>query len=753
MQKLITHNSKLIIILALALALRLVVWQWREFYPLGGDEQEYLNTALTILRERRYEELLFMRPPLYPIFLAATIYVFDSLVQNLRLVQALISTATIPFVYLLTHEVAAQSGFKRPGGAALLAATLTALSYTLAANATELLSETLFLFGLTITLWLMLRAGRVGGWRSAALAGAALGALCLVRSVALPLLPLGALWLLFQHARLKTQNSKLKTQNSKLKTQNSKLKTQNSVLAFILATLLVIAPWTARNYVTYGGLILIDTTGAENLWLDNDPAGREAVKAQLFALGDDRFARQRLASQEGTAAILADPQRFAAKAWDELQKFFALEYTDDMRNRPAIWLPPTEVWARLVLGDGLWLLILLVGTYGLVQSLFVRPSPDHGILSSIGGRPSSLLALFALYIVATSMIFHVELRYRLPVYPVLLPYTGLILMGLVRRDTLAVGDGRAGPANGAGADDTKAAAHAPARQARPFRALPRSSFSWLPLTFVPSVLLILTLLHTNYPALAWQLAQKHGALAAAERALLQGDAAAADSAARAALANDERSALARVALARAALLRGDAAAAEALLREAINAIPAHPHAHLLLGDLLRQQGNIAEAATELRYETGSLEDLQAWAWERFTTPLSSTIEVGDGLDLGMLRGFHAVGEAESGFRWSFAQAQLRLAASPPATQLVLRLASGRPDGSTVPVQVFINGQSAGELQVATEWQDYRLPLPTTNSATIVIELRSPTFTPRDFDPASSDGRELGIMVDVVYVEL
>jgi 4-amino-4-deoxy-L-arabinose transferase-like glycosyltransferase len=407
----------LILIVGLGFALRLVVWRWREFYPLGGDEQEYLNTALTILRERRYQELLFMRPPLYPIFLAAAIYLFDSLIQNLRLVQALLSTATIPFIYLLTSEIARTSGSRAavtPARlSAIIAATFAALSYTLAANATELLSETLFLFGLTVTLWLLLRAGRVGGWRAAALAGLALGTLCLVRSVALPLLPLGALWLWFRWHQAKA----IATEPGQ---RAGFLRANASALLFVLATVLVVAPWTARNYLTYGGLILIDTTGAENLWLDNDPAGREAVKAQLFALGDDRLARQRLATQQGLAAITADPQRFAAKAWGELTKLFALEYSDDMRARPVIWLPPVEVWLRLLLGDGLWLLILLLGTYGLALSL----SKGH---SSLVTRHSSLLTLFALYIVATAMLFHVELRYRLPLYPVLLPYAAIVL--------------------------------------------------------------------------------------------------------------------------------------------------------------------------------------------------------------------------------------------------------------------------------------------------------------------------------------
>jgi 4-amino-4-deoxy-L-arabinose transferase-like glycosyltransferase len=150
-----------------------------------------------------------MRPPLYPVFLAGSIVLVDSLVQNLRLVQAVISAATIPFVYLLALEVAWGVGRLGPASrrVALAAALLAALSYTLAANAAELLTETVFLFGLTVALWLIVRAGRTGSWRTAALAGLGLGALCLVRSVALPLVPLGAVWLLIS-AKRKAQSAK-----------------------------------------------------------------------------------------------------------------------------------------------------------------------------------------------------------------------------------------------------------------------------------------------------------------------------------------------------------------------------------------------------------------------------------------------------------------------------------------------------------------------------------------------------------------
>jgi len=145
------HPSVFILFL-LALGLRLLVWHWHALYPLGGDEREYFEQALTLLRERRYEELQLMRPPLYTGFLAGSIVLFDSFVQRLRLVQAVIGALTVLPVYALTLRL---FGNRR---VAFAAGLLLALSYTLAAAATELLSETLFLFGLALFCWLVVAA-------------------------------------------------------------------------------------------------------------------------------------------------------------------------------------------------------------------------------------------------------------------------------------------------------------------------------------------------------------------------------------------------------------------------------------------------------------------------------------------------------------------------------------------------------------------------------------------------------------------
>lgn len=468
-------------------------------------------------------------------------------------------------------------------------------------------------------------------------------------------------------------------------------------------------------------------------------------------MGEDRLARQQLATQLGIAAITADPWRFVTKAWGELQHFFALEYIDDMRARPVIWVPPAEVWTRLILGDGLWLVLLLAGTVGLTRSALLdaarsdagKTQPgNHGRLpqppSPIAHPPSPawLFLAWALYVILTGMVFHVELRYRLPLYPVLLPYAALALMG-----------------------QTHNVEQRTSKQA--FRLTTISSL-------LPAVLCVtLLLLHRPYPTLLWQLGWKHAHLARAERALTHGYTTSAQAAAQAALEHDPESVLAHVALARAEIRAGQPETAETTLNMAIDTLPDHPQPHLLLGDLLRRQGEPTDAQRELRYyETASLQDLQTWSWRWFTTPPPSGLDIGGGLDLGFVRGFYAT-DADADWRWTTALAHIRLATADPQPVLHLRLAAGRPADAPLPqVEVWARGQFVGRFAVAPGWHDYVLPLPSVDNEpqavvsvgqpagvdsqeSVIIELRSDTFTPRDYDQTSDDGRTLGVMVDWV----
>jgi 4-amino-4-deoxy-L-arabinose transferase-like glycosyltransferase len=664
-------------VLLFALALRLAAWRWHLLYPLGGDEREYFAQALSWLQGQGYRDLPLMRPPLYPVFLATVFQVFDSQVQRVRLVQAIISTAAVYLQWLFVRLVLPDA---RAQHAALIAAVLLAASWTLAANATELLTETTFGFGLLAVLCLLVAARRFRSWRLALLAGIATGLLTLLRSVALPLIPLGACWLLMLSA-----------------SGRPRWRRGWSVVAlavpFVAAAFATILPWTARNYAVYGHPILLDTTGAENLWLDNDPAGREAVKSILYAMGDDRGARQSLSLQRGWAAISADPARFGRKVVAEAQKLVALEYWDDLRTRRAIWVPPLEVILRLVLGDGVWLVLAALGIVG----IWLLP---HTALRWFFGA-------WVAYVVATNLIFHVELRYRLPLYPILACGAAALLARGVERP---------------------------------------SRVRWRMGGAAATVVLFATLLllHRPYVGEGMMLVRKHWAL-------WRGDSASA-------LRLDPRSALARVVLARDAIAqcappRADCPAAEMLLREAVAVVPDYPRAHVLLGAVLREGGELDQARTALAYETASLEDMQRWLFGAYGPRSWSRLDIGDGLDLGNIRGWHA---ASDGFRWTTARADAWLLLPRDGGTLRLRVAHGRPPGTVagdrVPVRLSVADRTIGEIEVGPQWQVYEVPLPPMPTADLVaIRLEAPTFRPRDLDRADDDNRALGVMVDWIEV--
>ncbi len=676
------HALPVACMLALAFGMRLLFWNWHEFHPLSGDEREYLAQAITLLQQRQYIELPLMRPPLYTVALALGILAVDSQLQPLRLLQAVIGALIVVPIYASTWLL------WRERGVALLASALVALDAALAAATTTLLSETLFLTGMALALWLLVlaeRANRRGPWLAYG-TGVLIGALILVRSVALPLAALALAWLALAHGRRtgRWRAALLLT------------------LALAGGTTSIVAPWTLRNLVMYGGVIVIDTTGAENLWLDNEPAGREAAKAALYALGDDRLARQRLASARGIAAITGDPARFVAKAWREARAFFALPAFDDLRTRRAIWVDPIEVVLRLVLGDGLWLVMLCAALTGWWLA------------------PRGMVALdlrwiavpWAAYLLLTAILFHVEPRYRLPLAPLMVGHAAWAL-----RHAWRVRDAR-----------------------------------WLAVVASVVLALALTGAHRDYLGELRWLAPKQLALAQAEWALQRGDLPAARSAAEHALSHDAHSAAAREVLARHALLAGDAALARQWLDAALLAVPDHPLATVMRGVVARQQGDLVAARRDLAAERATREDLQARLWSfmpRIATPPPALV-IGDGLDLGWIRGCFPA--EPDGSRWTRGAAAVRLTRPAGMAWLVVELDAARPAGTTAVITITVDGTPLAHEQPGAHATRLVVPLPPGPAGPLVIGIQSDTRRPRDDDPASTEGRWLGVrLISVALV--
>ena len=226
----------LALLLALAFTLRLVF----VIFPADGvpfsDMKDYHDQAFALLAKGTYGPAL--RPPLYPLFLAAVYRIAGREFIFARLIQALMGVG----VCLFTYGIARRLYGPRAG---IAAGFVVACYPSLVLYTCLLMSENLFIFLLTASLLLLLGTAqrRVG---SCFAAGVLLGLACLTRSVLVGFVPLTALWLMGRRERI-------------------------AALVCMLGALCAITPWTARNWHYYQRFVLIDSYGGYNFLIGNNP--------------------------------------------------------------------------------------------------------------------------------------------------------------------------------------------------------------------------------------------------------------------------------------------------------------------------------------------------------------------------------------------------------------------------------------------------------------------------------------------------
>ncbi len=316
---------------------------------------------------------------------------------------------------------------------AVVAALLLATLPLAAAMSLLVYSETLFSAGTLVTVAALLYHNRHPHPKWLVLAGVAAGLAALSRSAMLPLLPIFALWVAFpgelpgaavhtaQPIAPDPQGDEgavllIRWSLSNFQSLHHQLHLLPPII-FLTCSVLTIAPWTLRNYLTYGGIILIDTTGAYTLWANNKVTDVTVVLA-MHAVSDNPVERQRYAMEQACQAILSDPARFVRKvalgmveAWRPTRFESAWGSLTEVlqRSRPAAILG--QVWA---LTSALLPLALL----GIVCAPHLDVEARRYRLVIL-----ALVASFALVVGVT----HYEDRYRLPFLILLLPYAAWCL--------------------------------------------------------------------------------------------------------------------------------------------------------------------------------------------------------------------------------------------------------------------------------------------------------------------------------------
>lgn len=368
--------------------------------PLA-DERTYLRFAAEFRQTGRLETGVFVRPPLYFLFVSVGQWLlpgWGSPALGVRLLQALLGAWTALPIFCITQRV----GGRR---AARVAAAVVLLDPTLVAYTHLLWPETVFTF-VVATVVERLPFVRSAGPVGAIGVGVWIGLALLLKPVfGLFCLILAASWLVdlgpASAARL--------------------------VLWVGGTAVLVISPWLVRNQLRYGPSILLENQGAYNLWVGNAPETAREVRDQWHALPDP-VTRARVARDRGIAAVRDDPERFAASVPRRMLNLWGLEFFVVMHAVLGGYGPLGK--GTLVAGfwviQAAWAGLLVLAALGVGR---VARDPTLRVLLVYAG----VVTLLVSAMVSTT-------RFRVPLAPLLAAAAGLGLEELrvrgLRRRTL-----------------------------------------------------------------------------------------------------------------------------------------------------------------------------------------------------------------------------------------------------------------------------------------------------------------------------
>jgi len=261
----------IVLVVFLALSMRLLnafFLPWQGGDLIVSDMKGYDRAAVALLEQRPLsvhtaERYLFhplgsdtYHPPGYYYFLAAIYAVAGHSYLAVRIAQSLLGALTCVGIFLIGKELFGDT-------AGLLAAAAAAVYPPLIFYTGVLLTETLSMFLLIATVWLLLRYSRQPSrYALLSVAGLLLGCAAITRSILIVTVPFILLWLLLIADRWLGWPTATR-----------------KALALIVPVIAAIAPVTLRNYQIHERFVLISTNGGVNFFLGH--GGTQRHKNEL----------------------------------------------------------------------------------------------------------------------------------------------------------------------------------------------------------------------------------------------------------------------------------------------------------------------------------------------------------------------------------------------------------------------------------------------------------------------------------------
>ncbi len=700
-------------LMGLGLVLRVWMITVNQLEPVfsPADDGDYYHRALRFATTGQYiDDFWLIRPPLHVFLFALMLKIgilFDMPgIPLIRAAQTGMLLLTIPLGFGIARRL-----FNNVR-AGLVMAFILAVWFPFVELPVHLFSEPTFFFFLVLHIWLLVRWRDERHWKWLVAAGVALGFGTLARSPTVYGGVFVAAWLVLEHATSPgLEAHKRLTWRPRSWLHALRPHVLRPVVIFAISCAVIVLPWTLRNYLVYDRFILVDTIGSVNLWLhieQYDEHGVETLKPMPQA---DRH----IFAMEDTRRIFwSDPQGFLPllfrNAGFHFMHIWKAQFVEDFGTKASFFgRPLREFWLLGAFGDLLWFSFTLAGLVALTTPW------REGWFRLV---PLGWLA----YTIFAMMIMHIEPRYLLPVWLMLIIYGAWMLAA--PREVLAL------------------------LRAQPWHGT-------LALT-VALVFLAIFFSYRNYPEIIGRSIQREQHLAAGMQAYANQDYNTATHELRAAVEINGTFTETRANLALVLAAQGEYDEAWRVL----GSIDAQ-RVNVVRGMLERAQGDaIAARDNFVSAETSSGENVQQFALQWLPAPATTDLQLGNGRDLGYVAGFWP-GEEEGGdrdgtYRWLLGGGQMVLPLPQPleaGSVVALRMTSGQ--ASSVPLTVgFADGTHHTITVQGGDWRVYRLAVPPmlAGESELALTLDAPTFVPAHHYPDSIDTRALSLMISQIRVK-
>lgn len=371
-------RQRLAALVALALILRIAAAVAMGNGLRFADEAAYTDVARQLLAGGGFGD--YRGVPGYPVFLAAAWAPLAASIGWLRLAQAVVAALGAGLTFVVAGRL-----FDR--GTATAAALIYALDPLLVVAGGLLYPEAIAAMAMLAVVGAAWEAVRRGSLLCSGLTGLCLGALALLRPVALIVIPVVAVWIALGVAG-----------------RFGRRALHAGLVALIC--LLVLAPWTWRNYLVYHRLIPVSLAGTHVAPAPRAEVERRGLAAAILEEGEREplMLAGRMAREFGHFWELT-PTRLMTD--DPVQREALHRRDPRLATEPAFSRPLRDRVSALSFG-----LELLLAVGGLILAWRARR------------REALLLALVVLAYALGYSLFVGKLRYRIPVLPLVFMFAG-----------------------------------------------------------------------------------------------------------------------------------------------------------------------------------------------------------------------------------------------------------------------------------------------------------------------------------------